>query len=508
MRKAIPCLLLLLLLLACAPALAETYVFDQLYATMEMPEGYIVLTPDNLNNYSDWLEARGSSMEIASNDFLARGVLLQAWTEEGDACFELRAVQNERSASIFDVNEQTSDVRGVYRTSHYPNNEYEGYEFTTSEWKNTDNGRFLVLRYTRRDNGEILYRGFMRRTIRNGYEIDFDMQIYGRSTTNKDNTNLNKIWETFTFVEVLPLPPKASARILITDEPPAETNEQEYEIEGTAAEGVTLTAVVMGLSYPEPIVTEATAGKNGKFSLPINLPREGVFLITITGEYQGEEVVELAYPVTYQRTLLTVNFTTKPGDTVSQDEVEFAGTAEPGATIQIFLNGEDAMTKRVTSAGKFSISLDAEEEGVYEAVLAFSKKNLADRRFTFTFTRKWTEEDMMDYLNEQSISPSYSQLIDKMEGYEGRIMDYKAYIVDISESGDMYIIRMALNRKNDEYSNIILVTSEEKPNFQVDERVMMYGTCAGMSLSTGVEGEEEDPESYPCFELLLFASLE
>ena len=113
MRKAIPCLLLLLLLLACAPALAETYVFDQLYATMEMPEGYIVLTPDNLNNYSDWLEARGSSMEIASNDFLARGVLLQAWTEEGDACFELRAVQNERSASIFDVNEQTSDVRGV-----------------------------------------------------------------------------------------------------------------------------------------------------------------------------------------------------------------------------------------------------------------------------------------------------------------------------------------------------------------------------------------------------------
>ena len=87
-------------------------------------------------------------------------------------------------------------------------------------------------------------------------------------------------------------------------------------------------------------------------------------------------------------------------------------------------------------------------------------------------------------------------------------MDYKAYIVDISESGDMYIIRMALNRKNDEYSNIILVTSEEKPNFQVDERVMMYGTCAGMSLSTGVEGEEEDPESYPSFELLLFASLE
>ena len=29
-----------------------------------------------------------------------------------------------------------------------------------------------------------------------------------------------------------------------------------------------LTAVVMGLSYPEPIVTEVTVGKNEKFALP------------------------------------------------------------------------------------------------------------------------------------------------------------------------------------------------------------------------------------------------
>ena len=172
------------------------------------------------------------------------------------------------------------------------------------------------------------------------------------------------------------------------------------------------------------------------------------------------------------------------------------------------MNGEDVRSKKVTSAGKFSFSLDVEEEGSYEAVLVFSKKDLADRRFTFNFNRKWTQEDMMDYLNKQAISPSYSQLVSKMQEYEGRIMDYKAYITDISQSGDVYIIRMALNRKNSEYSNIILVTSDEAPSFQVDERVMMYGTCAGMSLSTGVEGEEDDNESYPCFELLMFASLE
>ena len=37
---------------------------------------------------------------------------------------------------------------------------------------------------------------------------------------------------------------------------------------------------------------------------------------------------------------------------------------------------------------------------------------------------------------------------------------------------------------------------------------MMYGTCEGMSLSTGTAEDDEDEESYPCFALLLLASLE
>ena len=159
MRKVLP-LLILALVLFCVPALAETYVFDDLLSTMEMPSGYVVLTPDNLTEYDSWLRANGSSMDEKSADFERRGVLLQAWTEKFDVCFELRANQTEQTQMIFDVNEQTSDTRGQYRTSHYPKNEYDGYNFTSSEWKNTDEGRFLVLKYTRKESGEILYRGY------------------------------------------------------------------------------------------------------------------------------------------------------------------------------------------------------------------------------------------------------------------------------------------------------------------------------------------------------------
>lgn len=508
MRKSLLWLAMVFVLLVCVPAAAEIYVFDDLYASMEVPDSYVVLTEQNMSGYDSWLRARGSSMEDAMNDFAKRGVLLQAWSEEGDACFELRARKDERSQLLFDVNEQTSEVRGQYRTSHYPDNEYEGYEFSTSEWKNTEQGRFLVLRYARRESGEILYRGFMRRTIRNGYEIDFDMQIHGRSTTNKDNTNLNKIWETFKFIEVLTLPPAAASKINITDAPPQESNEQSFDIKGTASEGVVLTAVTMGLSYPEPVVNTVEVGKNGKFSLPIHLPREGVFLITITGEYEGEEVVELAYPVTYQRTLLAVNFTKKPDAVLKEEKTTIAGTAEPGASIQVIVDGSKEFTKRVTTAGKFSFEVDIEEEDQHEISLVFSKNGLADRRFSLQFSRKWSDKDMMKYLSKQAVSPTYSALKNNIQKYEGRIVGYRAYIMDVSQSGAEYIIKMAVTKKNGKFSNYILVTSEAAPSFETGERVMMYGTCEGMSLSTGTAEDDEQEASYPCFDLLLFASLE
>jgi len=509
MRKMLLWLVALAALLICTPAMAETYIIDELYASIAIPDDYIVLTERNLANYDQWLRARGTSMDAALADFQARGVKLQAWAEEEDICFELRAVQNQRTEMIFDVNEQSEAVRRDYRTSHYPGNEYAGYDFSTSEWKNTgENGRFLILKYIMRDNSEILYRGLMRRTIRNGYQIDLDLQVYGRKTTDKDNSKLNKIWDTFDFIEIQPMPPKAAARIAITDEPPAETNEKSFKIEGTAESGVKFTAVVMRLNDPEPFLVEATANKSGQFSLPVTLPKDGVYVITLVAEYQDNEVLELVYPVTYQSTLLAVNFTTEPGEVSTQDSVKFAGTGEPGASIQVFVNSEAFVTKKVTNEGKFSITVDANEEGPYEVTLVFSKKGLADRRFTFSFTRKWTDADMLAYLKKQSISPTYAQLIDGMEKYEGRIMSFRSYILDVSPSGDEYIVRMALNRKNGKYSNIILVTTGQEPNFAEGERVMMYGTCEGMSLSTGTVDDDVEEESYPCFALLLFASLE
>ena len=156
--------------------------------------------------------------------------------------------------------------------------------------------------------------------------------------------------------------------------------------------------------------------------------------------------------------------------------------------------------------------------------LAFSKTNLADQRVVYNFTRQWTEQDMIKELKKQAIKPAYATLVKKIEGYTGRIMGYNAYLTAITESGDRWVLQMALKKKGDAYSNIILVTSAEEPTFAVGERVLMYGTCTGMSesgasvdVATGADAAPSDEgatpaavdtaaQSYPCFSLLLLAT--
>ena len=486
-------------------AQAEKYVFDNILGSIEITDDFVVLYQDTILELSEWLEGRGTNTENVVNDFAARGVLLQAWSQTGDLCFEVTATQNEDTLNVFDVNEQSSAYRGQYRLGHYPENNYydQGYEFSGATWTTSEAERFLALPYIKRLGQDIIHRGYMRRTIRNGYEITFDMQVHGRKPTTKDNNLLNKFWKTFDFVEVLPLPPKAEAKIIITDILPVESNKKELSIEGSATEGVTLTTVVMGLNYITPIVENVTLSDSGKFTLPITLPQEGVFLVTLMGEYKGQTVLERAYPVTYKESLLAISFNTEIPAVVTTDELEIVGRGEPNANIQVFMDGESIAKKRITGEGKFKITIETQEEGPHELIIVFSKRGLADRRYVYQITRQWTQEDMIARLKKQAIKPSYSQLTQKIDGYIGKTMGYAAYMLTTQQSGTEWLTQMALRKSGETYSDFIWVTSQEKPNMAPNQKTMMYGTCLGLP-----QGDAEAENQFPCFALLIFASIE
>jgi hypothetical protein len=116
---------------------------------------------------------------------------------------------------------------------------------------------------------------------------------------------------------------------------------------------------------------------------------------------------------------------------------------------------------------------------------------------------------MLNYLKKQAIKPTYANLVKKAADYEGSINGSKAYLLDATENGDEWLVRMALTKDKGQYKNIILVLSNEEPSFTAGDRVMMYGTYAGLSLSvSGDENESAEEENLPCFDLLLFASIE
>ena len=490
------------------PAMAQVVVFDSIMSGIEIPDTYTIVDEHSVLTLTDWLAEKELDSETVINDFIERGVLLQAWSPEGDICLEITATTNDSIYAVFDLNEQTSTYRGEYRRGHYPDNIYEnlGYTFSSASWNTTDQGRFLVANYVFKENSSILHRGFIRRTIRNGYEITLDLQVHGRNSTTKDNNTLNSIWKTFRFVELLPLPPAASAKIQITNAPPLETNHETFKLEGTAAHGVQLAITIMGMGEKEPIIMQEAVNKTEKFSIPITLNTQGVYLISVTGTFQNEIVTELFYPLTFQRTLLTVIFSKQPKDVVTTDDTIFTGTAEKSAEIQIFVNGQQAQSKRVTGAGKFSITIPTEEEGLYEVVLIFSKRGLADRRYTYSFVREWDAEDTINYLKKQAVKPSYTNLVDKIEGYTGKTMMYNLYMLGTEESGNQFISQMAFRKNNDAYHDIVLVVSQENPNITPGEKVTMFGTCIGMA--TGNAPDNSISASYPSFDLLTFASIE
>ena len=70
-----------LLMLLCVPALAQTYAFDDIYATVDLPSGTYdpVLTPSNLSGYETFLASQGTDAETAADDFAAQGILLKAF---------------------------------------------------------------------------------------------------------------------------------------------------------------------------------------------------------------------------------------------------------------------------------------------------------------------------------------------------------------------------------------------------------------------------------------------
>lgn len=511
MKKFFLALLMVLCLLGVASAGAEKLTFDVISATCEIDSGYIIITPANMSAHPDWIAKQQSDLETLQAEFQAKGILAQAWSKSGDVCIEITAVQDSLAKEYFDVDQHTTVSRSAYRKQHLNGAQFksEGYSYSEAEWKNlTKGGRFLELKYKYDHNGES-HKGFARRTVRNGYTVTIDYKVFGRSLKNTDNSKLTNLMKTWEFFKVLEKPLDVVSKVKFENTPPAETDTGKFTVDGTCDPGLHFTGVLMRMSSPDPILIETTASEKGKFSMAVDLPAEGVWLMTLTVDNQGEVTEEIVFETTtYQDTLLPVNFDDDvPLDfevnevtAISGDTLTISGTTIRNVKIQCIVGDWE---KQVTTnaSGKFSFKVPTDEEGEYKVVLNFQKKNYNPRRFTATAQRTLTEEDIKNAYREEACKPAHTTLTEKIKGYTGRIMGYELYYVDKTqrEEDGKWVLTMGMrtsSKTKSGYRDIVYVVADEEPAFAIGSKQKMYGKCIGEM--------ELDGKDYPGFELLFW----
>ncbi len=506
MRKIILSMLLLLCLLLPAAALADSYAFPEQGASCTISNSkYTVITPDNVAGMTSWLNKHNTTADAVLADFTARGVLLQAWDNDGDACLEITAVQDQYGQQYYDVNKVTETERKNYRLGHSSDKTGEwraqGYDYTSAQWKNyKSGGRFLQLEYTRTFNGQT-YRGYARKTIRNGWHIHVEYQVFDRSPKKSDRSALDTVINSWKFLEVTSRPSTSATKIIFTSTPPTETNTGKFTLEGSGSSGLKMLCVAMRMSTREAHQFESTTDSKGKFDMTIKLPREGYWLLTYT-VYNGETVVEEGAfdPITYDDTLLPVSLYTELPKTMALtgSSLTISGTTMRQTKVQCIVDGRYNKAITTNNSGGFSFTFDTVDEGVYNITLVFEKKGYSARRIRCEATRELTDEDRRQSIRDEAVKPSYKNLVSKNSSYRGRYMYYTLYIREVTPTSTGYLTFAGMTKtKSGVYKEIVAIRTTEEPSWSAGRSARMYLKCLGMYDVIGDEGTD----SYPYFDL-------
>ncbi len=517
MRKILLSLLVLLCMLLPAAALADSFTFAEQGASFTIPEGkYTIITPDNVSDQTAWLEKQNKTADAVLADFSDRGVLLQAWSVDGDVCLEISAVQDQYAQQYYDVNQVSESERKSYRTGHSSDKTGEwraqGYDYTSAVWKNYKYAkRILQLEYTRTVNG-MTYRGYARKTIRNGWHVHVDYQVFGRSLKKSDLSALEAVMVSWEFVDLGKRPAASSAnagtgtsasvpRIIFSETPPQETNTGKFTVSGTGSSGLKVIGVVMRMASSDVHRFETTINSKGKFEMDVTLPKKGLWTMTYT-VFNGEEVAEEGSfePITYDETLLLVRLNTQLPQTMqlTGDKLTLSGTTMKQTKVQCIVDGRYEKSITTNNSGGFSFTIDTSKEGLYNITLVFEKKGYSARRFRCEATREFTEEDHKQSIRDEAVKPSYKNLKDKIDSYRGRYMVYTLNIREVTQTSTGYLTFAGMSKtKAGVYKDIVAIRTTEEPVWREGTAVRMYLKCLGMYDVVSDEGTD----SYPYFDL-------
>ena len=190
-------------------------------------------------------------------------------------------------------------------------------------------------------------------------------------------------------------------------------------------------------------------------------------------------------------------------EVLSGNETVLSGTTIRNVTVQcIVTNGITTYDKTVKTngTGKFKFEIPTELQADYDMTLIFSKKNYDTRRITGVAKRELTQADIDANTRGSAVKPNYNTLVNKLDVYTGKVLNYKVFIVSTEQNGDEWVVTAALRKTGKTYREYLKIICPEDPGFEEGSQHKMYGTCIGPYQ---IQSEEENT-SYPGVDLLFW----
>ena len=498
MRKLFVFLLIAAALLALiVPASAESYKFPQIFMVMDIPLDYMIqITTDNIEQQAEYLASIGETPESMRQRFKDEGILVWAYNEEKGRTLVVTAVEDAPARELYDINEQTAETRASYR-ANYKNGVYYSkadYAFESVEWKNfgDNQGRFLMARYSHKQDGKVAWKGEWLRTIRNGYTITLDMRVGTRNFTGGDIDALNVIQNSIAFV-IMTDAPEALLTLAFSAPPPETTNSDSFTIKGTTRPGASVVAAYAALQSSKSKAFSTTADGTGAFSIPMQLPGRDLYnlIVSVTANegFENEETISENFTVEYDPTALSVSFTSPFPEVFTTDTFKLNGTTMTGVTVQLVVNNEP-QTKRTGNNRTFSFTVDTSKEGMYDIQLTFSKKDYDTKTYQYHINRVMDEGQRRESIRAASKSPDYANIAAEPDRYVGRVLRYKGYVISAEENGAEWVITFATQKTNSGFKNQIIVLSDAPVTVDPETQVTLYGTMTGVYAFLNDNGDE------------------
>ena len=510
MKKLLLCLALMILLgaVCCVSAGAAIYDFDEVRArlTLDTANYDMVLTPQTLDSHLDWLTARGEDLEQTRIRFEDDGVLLEAYDSTNGRRLVVTALADVNARELFDVNQLEEAERKNYRLAHSNGTFYgiQGYDYQSAVWRKYSGnlGRFLKLKYTRTVGGQVVCRGYQRRSVRNGYTITIDIQVTGRSLKNADEKAADKVLNGLTFMEILDSP-EGACKLILTAEPAREVTTEKVTVSGKTEAGAVVTATLISLTDNKTSTYTASASSKGKFSLTITFPQQGTYSINILTTAPDGRTAQRSLSVMYQRDYIPINLKSGVPASINADSITVSGTTVAGVKVQISVSGPVTMQKSKTGKS-FSFTVDTRQEGTYQILLTATKKDMSPRMLSFTATRTLTDAEKTERVKKTAVALKYSVLKKSISKYAGQIVTVSGYVMETREIGEEYVVKLAVNRSVNTYKDFVFVICKSDPGLELYDHVRVYGS---LSENTYVETADGTAAGYPRFELLLFEAV-